>query len=367
MSKATQDLKEKAMKRALELAMKPTRGLLPNPRVGAVFTKEGKVLGEGYYCEFGGSHAEVLAIKDAQEKGNSLDGADLFVTLEPCCFFGKTPACTDALKNLVLKNIYVASLDPDQRVAGKGVELLKEYGFKVEVGVCNESANLINQPFLKNLKHNSPYVTLKSAVSLDGKTACVDGSSQWITGKKSRDLGYRLRAQHDAICVGIGTVLADNPNLGVHGFEGDDPKRIILDSKLRISFEAQVLRDKNVLLVTTDQADMQKKRELLAKGFELLVYQGAIDLQQLMADLYQRKIFTLMVEGGSQVNGSFWDEGLVDRYLTFIAPKVIGGNNAPGAIGGLGVATMKNVITFKQGGYKLVGEDLMYDGYVNFY
>ena len=325
------DQDEDFMRKALELAKLGRGSVSLNPMVGAVVVKDGMIIGEGFHEKYGGHHAEVNAVRAAS---GSLEGCTMYITLEPCCFAGKTPACTDLLGDLGLKRIVVAMLDPNPKVQGQGVELLKSKGVQVDVGLLSEESRVLNQHFLKYMATGLPYVTVKVAMSLDGKICCNDGSSQWITNETSRKSGHVMRAENDAILVGSNTVVCDDPHLGVRGIPGKDPMRIVLDSNARLPLKSKVFRDDNVVVVVKDAADLAKVAQLKAAGMNVLSY-GEIDLRIVLKDLAEQfAIGSVLIEGGAAINGSLLEDDLIDRDRGFIAPKLIGGKEAKSPIGG---------------------------------
>ncbi len=344
------------MRQALDLAIRGGFNVSPNPMVGAVFVKDGKVLSVGYHRKFGGPHAEIEAMNAADE---DLSGATLYVTLEPCCFSGKTGACTDALLDLGLERVVVAILDPNHKVSGKGVEILKASGLEVEVGCMEMEARMINQRFGKFMKFGVPYVTVKSAMSLDGKIACVDGSSKWITSEETRAFVHSLRAENEAILVGVGTVLADDPHLGVRHGAGRDPLRVILDSNLKSSLDAQVYRDGDVLVFASNEVDQRKLKNFEGRGVEVFRCEAEVNVVEVLKVLGGRGISSVLVEGGSGVAGSFLEAGAIDRYFACIAPKLIGGSSALSPIGGSGLSPISEVLDFDSIEVRTIGKDVI--------
>lgn len=348
------------MKRALELASKGRSEVGGNPMVGAVFVKKGEIVGEGYHAKFGGDHAEVSAIKSVDDI-DVLKGADLYVTLEPCCVKGKTPACTDALLGLGLKNIFVAMEDPNPNVDGRGIKILEEHGVVVEVGMLGVEARLLNQRFIKNVSRRLPYVVFKTAMSLDGKTACRDGSSQWISGEESRVLVHEIRNEVDAIVVGAGTVVEDDPHLGVRLVAGRDPMRIVFDRNLRTDIDSKVYRDSNVLVVCEESADLGRKDFFESNGIELLVMSERFGLEEVLKVLYEKGFYSVLIEAGGTLSGEFWRADLIDKYVFFIAPKLIGGDR--GVFQGDGVENISDVVGFEDFKTRMVGSDIMVEAF----
>lgn len=290
------------MRRALRLAEKARGWTLPNPLVGAVLVKDGKRIGEGYHAKFGAAHAEVEALKSCSE---SPKGATLYVTLEPCCHQGKTGPCTKAVIESGIAKVVVASLDPSDKVNGKGVAELREAGVEVELGLLKEEAEELNREFYTFHKKKRPFVTLKVALSLDGKIAATPGEETAITGAAAKKQVHLLRHEHQAILVGAGTVLADDPHLGVREVEGRDPLRIILKGKRKLPKDAQVFRDENFLVLENQS------------------------VSELMETLYEKGILSILVEGGHEVFTSFLEEKLLDELHIFQAPILLGKKALP--------------------------------------
>jgi len=354
------------MQRALNLARQAEGRTSPNPIVGAVIVKNGKVIGEGYHHYAGGAHAEVYALKKV---GQEAKGATVYVTLEPCSHYGKTPPCANALINAGVKRVLIAMKDPNPKVAGEGINLLKQAGIETEVGLLEDEARRVNEVFIKYITANKPFVILKNAMTLDGKIATKTGDSKWISGTESRHLVHRLRDKADGILVGIGTVLADNPRLTTRLPQGgQDPIRIVLDSRLRIPLNADIINqesDAKTIIVTLKSSDEKKKQELMEKGVEIIEVGGRnnIDLNLLLDFLADREISSLLVEGGSRVSSSFLEAGLVDKLYYFIAPKIIGGSDAISVVSGQGVSQIRDGIKIINKEVSLVGEDILVVGY----
>jgi diaminohydroxyphosphoribosylaminopyrimidine deaminase/5-amino-6-(5-phosphoribosylamino)uracil reductase len=360
---------EKYMLRALELAAR-ARGLTsPNPMVGCVIVRGGTVAGEGFHQRAGAPHAEVMAIRDA---GEETVGADLYVNLEPCSHRGRTPPCTEAIIRAGIARVYAAMEDPNPRVAGRGGEILSRAGVAVTFGLFAEAAGKLNEAYLKHVQTGLPFVFIKSAVSLDGKTATRTGESRWITGEEERAVVHEMRNGADAILVGIGTVLADDPRLTtrIPGGGGKDPNRVVMDPLLRIPHRAKVLTqggEGKTIIVTTGQASGERADRLRKLGAEVMVMkkQGQfIDMKELMAILGKRGVASVMIEGGSEVAASALSAGVVDKVVYFIAPTIIGGKEAPGAVGGEGVSSLGDAISLRDLTYSPVGKSIMVEGYL---
>ncbi|HON92876.1 MAG TPA: bifunctional diaminohydroxyphosphoribosylaminopyrimidine deaminase/5-amino-6-(5-phosphoribosylamino)uracil reductase RibD [Sedimentisphaerales bacterium] len=326
---------EKFMRSALKLAERGLGSVEPNPAVGCVIVKAGQVIGKGYHKKFGGPHAEVNAIADCATLGVRPDGATMYVTLEPCCHVGKTGPCTQAILDARIARVVVAVGDPSAHACGKGLTQLRQAGIKVEVGLCEQEARLLNAPFFKFASTGKCWVVLKWAQSIDGKLAYSDSSVErrWITNELSRADAHRLRRRSGAVLVGINTVLADNPMLTPRPSKGKKPIRIVLDDALRIPLKSRLLRTAKtgpVLVVTRRAAveDNPKHAERIRKrGAEILVCEGPgeiTDLQGLLDQLSSRGIQQVLVEGGPRVLASFLREGLADEICVYIAPKILG-------------------------------------------
>lgn len=351
---------EAHMKLALRLARRGMGWVSPNPMVGAVLVKAGRVIGTGYHRRYGGDHAEVDALKRAKE---SPEGATLYVTLEPCCHWGKTPPCTDAILRAGIRRVVIPTLDPNPKVAGKGKEILEAHGVEVQVGVLAEEARRLNRAYFKYHEEGLPLVTLKWAQSLDGRIAASSGDSRWISSRPALRFSHRLRAHHDAVLVGIGTVLKDDPELTVRLVRGRDPKKVILDSRLRLPPGAKVLTPPRGLMVaTTERADQEKAKALEALGVEVLLCgEERVDLRRVLKELHGRQVQSLLVEGGSRVITSFLREGLWDRLIVILAPKVIG--EGIEAVGDLGIREVKDALTFQDPSFRRIGPDLVFEGW----
>ena len=346
------------MKRALDLAAFGGFNVSPNPLVGAVIVKNGKIIAEGYHEKFGENHAEINAISTAKRKNLDLKGATFYVNLEPCVHFDgkKTGSCTDAISESGISRVIVAMRDPNPKVSGKGIYLLKRRGIKVEVGCLKALALKLNRKFIKWVGTGIPFVAMKVAMSLDGKIATKTGDSKWITSEKSREFVHELRDGFDAILVGINTVIKDNPALVGKKHE---PLRIVLDSSLRIPNNSNVLRDNNVILITTDVASSDKIKALRKRGVRVEVFPKKHSLASLLRFFGKNRISSLFVEGGAEIFGSFIDEKLVDKYYWFISPKIIGGGSAKSAVGGNGINKIKDAVLLKNRLIKDIDGDLL--------
>lgn len=352
------------MRRALALAARGRGRVEPNPMVGCVIVRSGRVLGEGYHHHFGGPHAEIEALRHC---ARSPRGAVVYVTLEPCCHVGKTGPCTDALLSAGVSRIVAAMTDPFPCVRGRGFRALRAAGVRVDVGLCRDDAEALNAPFLTLRRTGRPWVILKWAQSLDGRLATRTGDSRWISGDLSRRLAHRLRGRVDAILVGIGTVVADDPMLTCRDAGRlRIARRIVLDSRLRIPLRCQLVSsagDTPVLVAATREAvraSRKKVRDLVAAGVEVLPLpslEGRVSVAGLLRELGRRECTNVLVEGGPELLGTFADEGLADEAYVFVAPRIIGGRRAPGAIGGSGPAWIRNSLVISRPSFRRVGED----------
>lgn len=357
------------MKRALELAKRGIGYTNPNPLVGAVIVKEGRIIGEGYHKAYGHHHAEINAFFNATE---DVKGATMYVTLEPCSHYGKTPPCAKAIVEKGIKKVVIGLKDPNPIVAGKGIQILEEAGIEVIVGVLEDEVKRLNEIFLKYITTKKPFVIMKTAMTLDGKIATYTNESKWITGELSRKYVHELRHKVSGIMVGIGTVLADDPYLTTRldDRKGCDPIRIIVDSSGRIPLEAKVLNLESnavTIIAVSSKADKGKVKMLKEKGAEVIIVpskNGGVDLTFLMKELGERKIDSILLEGGSQLNYSALEEGIVDKINAFIAPKIIGGNTAKTPVGGLGKAHMKDAINLENMDIHRFGQDIMIEAYI---
>ncbi|HIU63869.1 MAG TPA: bifunctional diaminohydroxyphosphoribosylaminopyrimidine deaminase/5-amino-6-(5-phosphoribosylamino)uracil reductase RibD [Candidatus Avacidaminococcus intestinavium] len=356
------------MKRALTLAERAKGQTSPNPLVGAVIVdSDGNLISEGYHHRAGEDHAEVVALKTA---GTRARGATLYVTLEPCSHYGRTPPCAKAIVKAGIKRVVVATLDPNPLVSGKGVAILTAANISVTLNVLQEEATKLNEVFFHWITQQRPFIALKYAMTLDGKIATASGDSKWITGEQARAYGHYLRSIYDAILVGKGTVLADDPSLTVRLIKGRNPIRIVLDTHLSIPLTATLLNDglAPTWIVCSANAALEKMSCLQKKvGVEVITVpltNGQLSIAALMKELAKRNVTSVLVEGGSLVHGSFCDAALVEKVYAFIAPKIIGGLNAKTAIGGTGCATIQAGLTFKELTQEKLGCDYLFTGRV---
>lgn len=355
------------MRRALELGAQAEGRTRPNPAVGAVVVRDDTIVGEGYHPAAGQPHAEIFALRDAA--GLAL-GADLYVTLEPCSHQGRTGPCTEAIIAAGIARVFVGTQDPNPQVAGSGIRRLQEAGIQVEVGLCQSDCRRLIAPFAKHVTTGLPYVILKSAVTLDGQTATSTGDSQWISNTVSREEVHRLRDRVDAIMVGIGTVLSDDPRLTTRLPGGRDPQRIVVDSHLRTPPEAALLHldsTASTLIAHLAVAPQENRQHLVENGAELLeaaACDGHVDLHDLLEQLGRRGVQSILLEGGAQLNAAFLKAGLVDRMMVFVAPKVIGGSGGPGIFAGAGVACLADAVGLEEIRVSRFGDDVLIEGEV---
>jgi diaminohydroxyphosphoribosylaminopyrimidine deaminase/5-amino-6-(5-phosphoribosylamino)uracil reductase len=355
--------REKMMRRALAQAKRGVGKTAPNPAVGCVIVRDGVVVGTGWHRKAGTPHAEVHALKAA---GELAAGADVYVTLEPCAHYGKTPPCAKALIEARVRRVFVGMVDPNPLVAGGGINMLRAAGIEVEAGILEKECQALNRPFLKWIKTRLPFVLLKSAVTLDGKTATASGDSRWVTGDLARLEVHRLRGRMDAIMVGVGTVIADDPQLTCRVPGGKDPLRVVVDSTLRIPLHAALLGLKSSAptLVATVSRDQARIAALAARGAEVLIcaeQAGRVNLADLLRRLGERGVQSVLLEGGSQLAGAALRADLIDRCQIYLAPKLVGGV-APGIFAGAGVPLMADAINLHDLTVKRVGPDLLVEG-----
>jgi len=357
---------EQWMKRALRLAEKGSGRTSPNPMVGAVLVKDGRVVGEGYHSKAGEAHAEIVALQQAREEAR---GSILYLNLEPCTHYGKTPPCAPRVIESGVKRVVIGMEDPNPLVKGKGIEVLRRAGLEVEAGILGKECQKLNEAFCKYILGKEPFVILKVAATLDGKIATRDGDSKWISGEASRRFVHKLRDQVDGVLVGIGTVLKDDPQLTTRIRGGRDPYRIVLDSRLRIPEEAKVIgiSPSKTIIAATEFAPKDKIERLEKRGVQILILdsqEGKINLKSCLSQLGEIGMMSLLVEGGSQINGSFLDEGLIDKLLLFLSPRLIGDHQALGIFGGRGVSSLEERVALKEIKTRRVGEDILLEGYL---
>ena len=359
------------MKKALRLALRGEGCTSPNPMVGAVCVVEGRIVGRGYHKKAGSAHAEMEAFLDATKKGISLEGATLYVTLEPCCHTEKlTPPCTDAIIASGISDVVVGAIDPNPRVSGNGVAKLRKNGITVRTGVLERECAEINEFFNKHVVSGLPFVILKSASTIDGKIASVTGNSKWIGSVRQRKMAHRLRKKVDAVIVGINTVRADDPGLDVRLVGGNvrQPIPVVMDSKLRILPEAKIFSTHPRSIIATTQAAGQLKAKRLRKlGAEILRLEsdatGRVSAADLLRELGAMGMCGVLVEGGSRVGACFLREGLVDKVVFFYSPRIIGGDGVS-MIGELGKESIEESINIKNIKIRRFGDEMMIEGYI---
>lgn len=362
-----QSLDEKYMRMALRLAEKARGRTSPNPLVGSVVVKDGKVIGRGYHRKAGGPHAEAIALKKA---GEAAKDATLYVTLEPCSHVNKrTPPCSPLVIQSGVQRVVVGMIDPNPRVSGNGIKALRSAGIEVETGVLEAEAKRVNEAFIKHITTGMPFVTLKIAQTLDGKIATSSGESKWITGEQAREEGRRLRNINDAILVGINTVLADDPALTTRIPGGRDPIRVIVDAHLRIPLHARVLKQKSqarTIIATAAGAPENKIKKLQAVGAEVITIkpvQGRVNLRDLMKKLGRMDIMSVLIEGGAEINASALKAGIVDKVTLFVAPMLMTGRDSLCSIGGVSPRKLSQAVRLTHVTSQFVGPDLMITGY----
>ncbi len=374
-SEFPEDLDEKYMRRAIELAERAMGFTSPNPLVGAVIVKDGRVIGEGYHRRYGELHAERNALASCKE---SPEGATIYVSLEPCCHYGKTPPCTEALIEAKVARVVIGSSDPNPLVAGKGVKVLQEHGIKVYGHMLEKECRELNEPFFHFITTGKPLVVLKYAMTLDGKIATRTGESKWITGEIARDKVHRDRMRYASIMVGKGTVIADDPMLTCHIEGGHDPIRVICDSHLTMGVDRKVVqtaKDYRTIIATCTE-DLNAAIPYEEMGCEILYLPPAagivpdasphIDLQALVEELGKLKIDSLYIEGGSTIAWSALNARIVNKVQTYIAPKFFGGVAAPSPIGGAGVLHPADCMRLVNSRVSRLGDDYLIEGEVEY-
>ena len=358
-----EEIDVKYMRHALELAKKGEGRTAPNPMVGCVVVKDGEIIGEGFHEEYGKYHAERNALNSLTK---SAQGADLYVTLEPCCHYGKTPPCTEAIIEHKIGRVIIACVDENPLVGGQGIKILKKHGIRVTVGVLKEEAEKLNEVFFHYIDTKRPFIAMKYAMTLDGKIATVSKDSKWITSKESREYVQVLRNRYKSILVGINTVLEDDPMLNCRMEGGINPIRIILDSQLRLPLNCNIVKTANEIktIVVFKNAKEEKKEQLISFGIDLIEMKDGIDLSKLLDILGEWKIDSILVEGGGKVHGSFLQKKLVNRVYAFVAPKLIGGADALSPVEGDGMNKMADAVNLKDTECITINEDILITGRV---
>ena len=349
---------------AYELARKGKGKSSPNPNVGAVVVKSGRIIGRGYHKKAGSFHAEIVALEEA---GGQAKGAVLYVTLEPCAHFGRTPPCVDTIIKSGIKKVVIGMIDSNPLVNGRGIAKLKEYGIGVEVGFLEDKLRKLNEVFIKYITKRMPFVTVKVAQSLDGKIATKTGDSKWITSDKSRAYAHRIRADYDAIMVGVNTVLRDNPKLEAW-FSKKHPIKIIADSHLSTPENAALFSGGSpVIIATIPEVAGQEtdNRNILAQKAKILDVKeksGEVNLKDMLKKLAAMEITNIIVEGGGTLIGSLFDEGLVDKVMFFVSPKIVGGKESLSSVMGKGVTRIDNAVKIDNVSVRHFGEDTLIEG-----
>lgn len=355
------------MRRAISLAKRGAGYVSPNPMVGAVIVKDGKIVGEGYHKKAGLDHAEIVAIKMA---GEHCRGASLYVNLEPCCHYGKTPPCTDAIIRAGIAEVFIGMIDPNPLVSGNGIAELRRHGINVKTGILENLCRSLNEFFIKYITTGVPFVILKMACSIDGKVATYTGDSKWISCEESRIYVHRLRSTVDGIIVGVETIIRDDPELNVRFIKSKrHPVRIVVDSHLRIPVNARVFSSKGGrCIVATVDGDSEKEKRLSEMGIDVLRVEGREDgrvsMKSLLYVLGKRGLSSILIEGGPEVCWSAIEEGVVDKVIFFYSPIIIGGKTSPGPIGGSGFSKLGDVRKLKNVRMRKIGEDFLLEGYL---
>ncbi len=367
----SEDADEKFMREALALARSQMGKTSPDPMVGALVVKGGRVISRGYHAEQSTPHAEAFAIKKA---GRRAKGATLYLNLEPCCHYGYNPPCTNAIIRSGIKRVVAAMKDPNPLVNGRGFKELREAGIKVEVGVLEQEAKELNEAFVKFITTGRPFVILKTAMSMDGKVATVSGDSKYITGLASRQYVHVLRICVDAMMLGVNTVIMDDPKLTVRDIGREkitkrNPKKIILDTNAEIPLNSYILRHEpeKTIVVAGGGAARKRLDNIRKTGANVLIAKtkgGQIDLKDLMAELGEDKIMSIMIESGGTLAASALKEGIVDKAMFFIAPKIIGGKTAPTPVAGEGLKKLAKAINLKSARARIFGRDVLIEGYI---
>ncbi len=353
------------MKKVLSLASMGRGYVSPNPMVGALIVLDGKIIGRGFHKVFGGPHAEIEA--RYRLKGECLDRATLYVNLEPCCHFGKTPPCVDFIIQSGIKRVVIGTLDPNPLVNGKGVRKLKSAGVATEVGIMKEECLRLNEVYFKFITKKKPFVVLKIAQTIDGRIATKEFHSKWITGEESLKMVHKIRKEYDSILVGINTVIKDDPELTVRKIKSRKKKRFILDTKCRIPLTARLLHlndSENTVIITTEHAPENKIKKIKDLGAEIWTMpesrEGDLDIEKVLLRMAKRGVASVVVEGGKKVFTSFLKRGEFDRVVTFIAPKIFG--SGVESVGDLGIVDIDDAITFRDFKWYKSGSEIVFDG-----
>jgi diaminohydroxyphosphoribosylaminopyrimidine deaminase/5-amino-6-(5-phosphoribosylamino)uracil reductase len=349
------------IKRTFRLAAKAQGMTSPNPMVGAVIVKNGRVISEDFHRKPGTLHAEALAIEKA---GKSAHGCALYINLEPCCHTGKrTPPCTRAIINAGIKKVIIGMKDPNPEVSGRGILELQRAGIAVKSGILEDKAKKLNEIYIKYITSGRPFVILKIAMTLDGKIATPEGQSKWITGEKARKIVHCMRSRVDAIITAIGTVSADDPQLTARIRGGKNPQRIVIDPNLEIPIDARILQMPPQTTIVT-KINNSKANYLKKNGINIIYYKEKIDLNLLMERLGKMEITSVLIEGGSSLNAHALEDGIVDKVAFFIAPRIIGGKKSFPAVGGESFRKLEEAYRITDLSVKRVGEDFLIEGYI---
>lgn len=357
------------MRRALDLAARARGRTSPNPMVGAVLVRDNQLIGEGFHAYAGSDHAEIVALREAE---SDAAGATLYVSLEPCCHQGRTPPCVEQILRAGIRRVVAACEDPNPDVSGKGIAALCAAGLVVDVGLLAEEAARLNEAFFTHVRTGRPFVTVKVAASLDGKIATRTGESRWITGEAARQRVHQLRNEVDAVLVGIGTVLRDDPLLTTRLGTADqrDPIRVIVDNLARLPLRAKVVNRGSTaptILAVSQMAPRTKLEALEREGVQVIVVEGSprrVWLDRLMEALGKRGILSVMIEGGAEINASALREGIVDKVLLFLAPILIGGKSTPTAVGGEGIESLTQALRLRDVRIERFDDDILVEGYL---
>lgn len=354
------------MRLALQLAQKGCGWVSPNPMVGCVIVKNGEIIGQGWHEKYGQPHAERNALNFCRE---SPEGAVMYVTLEPCCHYGKQPPCTEAILSSGIKKVFVGSSDPNPLVAGKGIQILREHGVEVTEHILKEECDRLNEVFFHYIRTRRPFVVMKYAMTMDGKIAAYTGASKWITGEPARNHVHRQRHRYRAIMAGVGTILSDDPILTCRIDNGRNPIRIVCDTNLRTPITAQVVRTAKQIptIIAVCHADREKTSAFEEAGCQIIHLGeegGHVDLRQLMEELGQREIDSVLLEGGGTLNWSALQSGIVQKVQAYLAPKLFGGQTAKTPVGGTGVPAPADAFSLKNSTVTRLGEDFLIEGEV---
>lgn len=354
------------MKTALALAEKGAGFVNPNPLVGAVIVKDGEIIGQGFHEKYGAPHAERNALGSCRV---SPKGATLYVTLEPCCHYGKTPPCTDAIIESGISRVVAGVKDPNPLVSGKGIEILRRHGVEVTEGLMEKECVRLNEVFFYYSKTKKPFVVMKYAMTMDGKTASSGGDSKWITGEAAREKVHRDRHRYSAVMAGVGTVVADDPLLTCRAENGRNPVRIICDTGLRTPLDSKIVKTANIVptIIATACRDEDKRKAYTGSGCDIITVSEKhdhIDLSELMAKLGERGIDSVLLEGGSALNWSALESGIVNKVQAYIAPKLLGGNNAKTPVAGAGIEYLSKAVSLINSEITVLGEDILIESEV---